>query len=88
MAHKILTIAWHIIRDGDVYRETGANGDPRSRQRIARRLARRLEKLGFSVSLSERQLLDIEPAAASHKPEKRGRPCLCRKRGIICIHSA
>jgi hypothetical protein len=50
VAHKVLIIAWHILRDGGVYRELGADYyDRRNPEAAARRLKQRLEKLGFEV---------------------------------------
>jgi transposase len=56
VAHKILKIAYHIIRNGKVYEEQGANFlDERHRTAVIRRSVKRLENLGFTVVL--------EPAA-------------------------
>jgi len=52
IAHKILVIAYHIIRDGTAYQDLGANFyDERDADKVQRRLVKRLEKLGFKVSL-------------------------------------
>ncbi len=52
IAHKILVIAYHIIRDGTAYQDLGANYyDERDADKVQRRLVKRLEKLGFKVSL-------------------------------------
>jgi transposase len=52
VARKILAIAYHIIRDGVVYHERGANYlDERNREAVQKRAVRRLEKLGFKVIL-------------------------------------
>jgi transposase len=87
IAHKILVIVFHIIRDGEVYHELGADlQDQLHPARTINRLTRRLENLGYTVQLTER----TEPLApdqpAGSKKKKRGRPCLCLKRGILCIH--
>jgi hypothetical protein len=62
VAHRILTIAWHIIQnEGAVYRELGESHQDRLHpQRSARRLLHRLEKLGFDVSVKPK----AEPAPA------------------------
>ena len=53
-AHQILTIAYHILRDGTVYRE-----------RTQKRLVARLERLGFQVSVRPR-LADSNPSQGPH----------------------
>jgi transposase len=53
VAHRVLIIAWHILREGGVYRELGADYyDRRNPEAAARRLKQRLEKLGFDVNLT------------------------------------
>ncbi len=53
VANRILTIAWHIINnEGTGYREIGGNHHDRLHpQRSARRLMRRLEQIGYEVSV-------------------------------------
>jgi transposase len=71
VAHRILTIVWHIIAEGGVYKEIGPHpGDHKNSERTARRLARRLAQLGFPVELKPR----IEPPPPSCKPEKPAKP--------------
>jgi transposase len=56
VAHSILVIAYHVLRDGTPYRELGPNYfDERDRETVKRRTVQRLERLGFKVTL--------EPAA-------------------------
>jgi transposase len=56
VAHSILTIAYSILRDGTTYQDLGANYfDERSKEATTRRAVRRLERLGYKVT--------IEPAA-------------------------
>lgn len=57
VGHTILVIIYHMLSNGEPYRDLGDNYfDELSRQRVERQLIRRLEKLGFHVTL--------EPAAA------------------------
>jgi transposase len=57
IAHKILVAAFHILADGTVYEDLGANYlDQLTKTRTSKHLVRRLEKLGFRVA--------IEPTAA------------------------
>jgi transposase len=54
VAHRMLIIAWHIIQDGTVYEELGANHYDRLHpDRSARRLIKRLEQIGFRVTLNK-----------------------------------
>lgn len=86
VAHRILIIAYHILRDGSEYREAGGDYfDRLDPERTARRLSQRLERAGFEVQLTRRA-----PAESAPQPgdgtRKRGRPCKCRERGIDCPH--
>jgi hypothetical protein len=51
--HQLLKVIYHILKTGDCYHEFGADyyqtADP---QRTARRLTKRLERLGFTVTLA------------------------------------
>src|SRR5215217_1125792 len=52
VGHSILVIAYHLLTEGAVYRDLGANYfDERDRQAVERRLVHRLEGLGYTVSL-------------------------------------
>jgi transposase len=52
VAHRILIIAWHILAAGVEYRERGGDHfDRRHPERTARKLTRRLEHIGFEVTL-------------------------------------
>ena len=59
VAHTILVIVYHLLRDQTTYRELGATYfDERERQEVERRLVRRLEALGNTVMLKPK-----DPAA-------------------------
>jgi transposase len=61
VAHSILIIAYHVIREGKPYQELGATFyDQRSQKAVVRRLTQRLEGLGFQVTL---QLKEEPPTA-------------------------
>jgi transposase len=84
LAHRILTLMWKIIREGDVYRERGGNFfDRLNPLHTARKLARRLEKIGFSVALATRPITPV-PVSLAVPPE------VCSKcnrwRLPTCIH--
>jgi len=52
LAHTILVMIYHILTKREVYRELGANYfDEQERHHVERRLVRRLERLGYEVSL-------------------------------------
>ena len=52
VAHRMLIIAWHIIQNGTVYEELGGNHYDRLHpDRSARRLIKRLEQIGFQVTV-------------------------------------
>jgi len=54
VGHSILTIAYHIPKDGSSYNDLGPNYfDERDKQRTIRRTVKRLEKLGYKVRLSQ-----------------------------------
>ena len=60
VAHSILVIAYHVLSRQEPYRELGGNYfDERKRESVANRLLRRLERLGYQVTL------DTKPAPAS-----------------------
>jgi hypothetical protein len=52
VAHTILVIVYHLIKDGMTYRELGGNYfDEREREATVRRSVRRLHRLGYKVTL-------------------------------------
>jgi transposase len=52
VAHSILIIAYHLIKDGETYQDLGSNYfDRRNPEATEKRLVHRLEQLGFKVSL-------------------------------------
>lgn len=58
VAHSILVIAYHLLRDGTQYRDLGGDYfDRRNEQHVQRSLIKRLERLGLKVT--------VEPLAAA-----------------------
>ena len=56
VAHTILVIAYHVLRDAKPYQELGATfHDQRSHKAVVRQLTRRLEDLGFDVTLQAKE---------------------------------
>ena len=51
VAHRILMLHYYIIRDGSIYQEAGGDVyDRRNPERTAKRLAHRLQRIGFEVT--------------------------------------
>jgi len=75
VAHRLLIIAWHILAEAGLeYYERGANYLDRSHpERTARRLTRRLESIGYAVTLAPSQKPLPQPPTRRPKTE---RPCL------------
>ncbi len=60
LAHTILVIVYHLLRDGTTYQELGGNYfDERDREATTRRAVRRLERLGYTV------IVEAAPAEAA-----------------------
>ena len=54
VAHSMLIVIYHLIKDGTVYQDLGSTHfDELDRKRATRRAVHRLESLGFEVSLKE-----------------------------------
>jgi hypothetical protein len=54
VARTILEIYYHMVLDGTRYVDLGANYfDEQNKQRIAHKAVKRLENLGFKVSIEE-----------------------------------
>ena len=57
VARTILQIAYHLIQRGDTYHDLGPDYfDRLDREHTTKRLVRRLERLGYAVNLTEREL--------------------------------
>jgi len=89
VAHRILIILFHIIRDGQRYRELGDDYfDQLHPERSAYRLMKRLERLGYDLSAVRPKPAagftgQLVPPATTRG---RGRPCKCQERGLFCTH--
>ena len=63
LGHTILVIIYHILTERKPYHELGGTYfDQREREQVERRLVRRLERLGYSVSLQPADS-NLQPAA-------------------------
>jgi transposase len=83
VAHRLLVIAYHVLRDQTTYADLGEDYfDLLHREQTRRRLVRRLERLGYTVTVEAAVEGTVEQAPA----RKRGRPCKCAERGMDCKH--
>ena len=109
LAHHMMTVVYHILAHQTEYVELGADYyDQRNKPRVVNRLLKRLQDLGFKVTLQASSPILIEPPAADPsvhllesdgpsldgplsapplQKRRRGRPCKCAERGIICKHA-
>ena len=56
VAHSLLSIIYHVLSDKQPYRDLGADYfDKMDKERLTRQALRRLEALGYDVSLSPKQ---------------------------------
>ena len=54
VAHSLLVAIYHLLKDGTVFQDLGAqHWEVRHREAIARRSLRRLEQLGYRVTLQQ-----------------------------------
>lgn len=87
-AHRLLLIAFCVLRDGTEYQELGDNYFDRLHpERTRNRLVRRLQRLGLDVILQPRPDSPALPPLPP-TPKKRGRPCKCAERLIPCKHTS
>jgi transposase len=88
LAHRILVIAYCMLRDGSEYLEVGGDYfDQLNPARTKERLVRRLQRLGLKVVLEP----VTQNPPVSDRPigkRKKGRPCKCFERAIPCKHTA
>jgi hypothetical protein len=53
VAHSLLVVIYHLLRDGTLYTELGGTFfEQHDREATAQRSIRRLERLGYTVSLT------------------------------------
>jgi transposase len=96
VAHQILRVAYTMLRRGEDYRELGGDYyDRQNKPRVVHRMVERLTRLGYEVQL---QPIAVEPTAKGQTGDptppaliaeakrRRGRPCKCAERGIVCCH--
>ena len=97
-AHRLLVIAYCMLRDGTEYRELGGDYyDKQQPQKVRNRLLARLRRLDPHLVLPPAPAAVPPLAASPDSPstpsaravvrKKRGRPCKCAERLIPCKHS-
>jgi transposase len=89
VAHQLLTIIFHVLRDDSVYQELGAAYfDHQNKPKLMRRYVQGLQGLGYYVTLKpvEEAVETAPQELAPPQPRRRGRPCKCAERGIDCKH--
>ena len=59
VAHRLCRLVWKILHDRVEYIEYGSEPNPKAKQQRARALLRRLQKLGYQVTIQ-----DLNPAKA------------------------
>jgi hypothetical protein len=63
VAHSIVVIIYHLLTRQEPYRDLGGNYfDERKREFVANRLVRRLEKIGYQVTLESKPATASTPA--------------------------
>jgi hypothetical protein len=100
LAHHMITVVHQVLSRKEEYVEFGADYyDQRNKPRTVARLVARLERLGYQVDVKLQRAVPTEAASEEvdsagqslpQQPQppkkKRGRPCKCIERGIICKH--
>jgi transposase len=96
LAHHMLTVIYHMLRDNQPYQEPGASYyEDKRKPEITKRMVQRLERLGYQVTLEVRltagEIQELGTAmtqrlADPQSVRRRGRPCKCVERGLACIH--
>ena len=98
LAHHLITVVYRMLSRAEVYIELGGDYyDRRNKPRVVARLLSRLSRLGYYAELTPirppQTLNDPVPSetaesapATTNTGKKRGRPCKCSERGIICKH--
>ena len=100
--HMITVVHQVLSRNEEYVEFGGDYYDQRNKPKTVRRLVARLAKLGYEVDLKLQQTAPAQPAfqvtptegtnggetlrPEPERPRRRGRPCKCIERGIICKH--
>ena len=87
VAHRILVIAYSVIRDHKVYKERNeVELDSLRAQQMARKLTKRLQRIGYTVTLA-RADLPVPGIGPGGRPIATPQQCSkCARWGIPCVH--
>jgi hypothetical protein len=99
LAHHMVVIICQILSRGEEYVEMGGDYyDRRNKPKVVARLMKRLSNLGYWVQLQAIELpapienegvslpaAELQQTGVSNR-RRRGRPCKCEERRIICKH--
>jgi transposase len=93
VAHRILIVAWSMLRNGVDYQERGGSSQDQSKpERTARKLVSRLERIGFEVTVTRASQPKVARQKETTVPQKKttvppGTCGKCWKWGLAdCIH--
>lgn len=99
LAHHLIVIVYQILSRGEEYVEMGGDYyDRQNKPKVVARLVKRLRQLGYHVAIEEAAppAVQLQPESAEDPnllssagvslKRRRGRPCKCVERGIICRH--
>lgn len=94
LAHHLMTVIFNVLSRHEDYVELGGDYyDQQNKSKTAKRLVARLIRLGYHVDLraaeKETPGTIADPtteAPAATVVRKRGRPCKCSERALVCTH--
>ena len=76
VVHQLLTIIFHIVRDGTVYQELGAaHFALKNKSKVTDKLIERLQKLGYYVTLQQIQPPLVNACDPAPPPHAYSRCC-------------
>jgi transposase len=98
LAHHLITVIYYVLSRSENYIELGGDYyDRRNKPKVVARLVQRLSRLGYYAELRPIGPPQPLPATAPETEQetqppivtkrRRGRPCKCDERGIICKHT-
>jgi hypothetical protein len=99
LAHHLITVVYQMLSRAEVYIELGGDYyDRRNKPKKVARLLHRLSKLGYYAELRPIGPVPVPDEPPSPTPvhegptspnpqRRRGRPCKCAERGILCKHT-
>jgi transposase len=94
LAHHMLVIVYNLLARGEQYIELGGDYyDRQNKPKVVSRLVKRLMSLGYYVDikpvedeLPTSSLTSAMDYAVPTPKRRRGRPCKCAERNIVCTH--